>query len=78
MTQAAAIGETLGLRQVYLLIEQVCAAAGGQKAWARQHGLAPSSITEVLHGRRDPGPGLLRALGLQSVPRYAKVRIPNR
>ncbi|MBS7810519.1 helix-turn-helix domain-containing protein [Roseococcus pinisoli] len=68
----------LGLEQVYALIKSACAAAGGQKAWARHYGLAPSSITEVLHGRRDPGPGLLRALGLQHVPRYAKVRIPNR
>ena len=44
--------------------------AGGQTAWARRHGLHPSSINKVLHEQRLPGPKMLAALNLRKVIAY--------
>nr|WP_314074439.1 hypothetical protein [uncultured Roseococcus sp.] len=78
MSGAAPIGQVLGLKHVYEMIEAACEAAGGQKAWALRHDLSPGTVGDVVHGRRDPGPKLLKALGLKRVTRYVKVSIPNR
>lgn len=40
-------------------------AAGGQSAWAVSHGLSGAYVSDVCRGRRDPGDGVLRGLGLQ-------------
>lgn len=78
MSGSAPIGQVLGLKHVYEMIEAACEAAGSQKAWAERHGLSSGTVGDVLHTRRDPGPKLLRALGLRRVTRYVKVSIPNR
>jgi hypothetical protein len=41
-------------------------------ALAKQLGLSPQYLCDVLLGRREPGPKLLRALGLRKEVRYVK------
>ena len=47
-----------------------CKAAGGQRAFARKHSMSDGYVCDVLNGRRDPGPSILKALGLVIVIRY--------
>jgi hypothetical protein len=72
------IGEVLTLGQIYGLLTQACADVGGQKAWGEVHDISPSHICDVLNTRRDPGPKILQALGLERSVRYVRVSIPNR
>ncbi|AWV14988.1 hypothetical protein A3862_05245 [Methylobacterium sp. XJLW] len=51
-------------------LKTACAAAGGQSAWAATHGLSGAYVSDVCRGRRDPGDGVLRGLGLQRDVRY--------
>lgn len=59
------------LRDVLQRLVDECAKVGGQKAWATQYGLSPQHVNDVVHGRREPGPGVLIPLGLQRVVTYA-------
>lgn len=59
------------LRDVLQRLVDECAKVGGQKAWAAQFGLSPQHVNDVVHGRREPGPGVLIPLGLQRVVSYA-------
>jgi hypothetical protein len=47
-------------------------AAGSQKAFAQQHAISEQYITDVLHGRREPGQKILDALGYEKVVLYRK------
>jgi len=47
---------------------------GGQVAWARRHGLHPSTINKVLNAQRRPGARLLAALRLRKVIAYQRRR----
>ena len=51
-------------------LRTACAAAGWQSAWAAAHGLSGAYVSDVCRGRRDPGDGVLRGLGLQRDVRY--------
>lgn len=44
--------------------------AGGTRALATSLGLSPSYVSDVLNGRRGPGPDFLKALGMRRVVRY--------
>jgi DNA-binding transcriptional regulator YdaS (Cro superfamily) len=46
--------------------------AGGQVAWARRHGLHPSTINKVLNEQRLPGRKMLAALKLRKVIAYER------
>ena len=46
--------------------------AGGQVAWARRHGLHPSTINKVLNEQRLPGRKMLSALNLRKVIAYQR------
>ena len=46
--------------------------AGGQVAWARRHGLHPSTINKVLNKQRLPGRKMLSALNLRKVIAYQR------
>jgi hypothetical protein len=48
--------------------------AGGQVAWARRHGLHPSTINKVLNEQRLPGRKMLAALNLHKVIAYERTR----
>lgn len=38
--------------------------AGGVRSWARQEGCSAAYVSDVLNGRRDPGPLIATALRL--------------
>lgn len=57
-----------------LELRRACTAAGSQRRWAQAHGLSPQYVTEVLRGRREPGPALCDALSLQRIISYQKTR----
>jgi hypothetical protein len=48
-----------------LALSQEVEKAGGQSKWARANGVNRSTVAQVLIGRRDPGPKLLRALKIR-------------
>lgn len=56
--------------QVIERLRAACDAAGGQKAFAKQHQLTPSYVHDVLHGRRPPADRILAALGIERVTVY--------
>ena len=68
------------LRQIDVFAElrRACDAAGGQKAWAEAHGIAPQHLNDVLMCRREISDRVLAALGLARVTRYARVSIGAR
>ncbi len=53
------------LDDVLARLRERIAEAGGASAWARGAGCSPSYVSDVLGKRRDPGPAILAALGLQ-------------
>lgn len=55
----------MSLSVVYAELRSACAAAGGQAAWAKKAGISPQYVSDVVNGRKDPGPGMLAALGLR-------------
>lgn len=56
------------------MLRRECAKAGGQAAWARTAGVSPAYVSDVLHGRQEPGDGILRPLGLEKVVAYRRAR----
>lgn len=61
-------------RQLRAELSRQCEVAGGQSAWARQWGVAPSQVCEAISGRRDIPLGILNAMGLMRVVRYVPLR----
>ena len=60
-------------RQVHTVRDALiaaCKAAGGQKAWAAQHGVSAAYVCDVLAGRREPCESILRPLGFERVALY--------
>lgn len=56
--------------EVRAILRQHCTSAGTHQAWADVHGLAQGYVSDVLRGRKLPGPGILKALGLVKVVSY--------
>ncbi len=52
------------------LLRQACETAGSQSAWAQAHEMTGAYVSDVINGRREPGPKVLRALGLSRVTCY--------
>ena len=53
----------MDVSEVVALLRTECAGAGSGAKWARDHGLSPPYVYDVLRGRMDPGPGILEVLG---------------
>jgi hypothetical protein len=53
------------LEDVKARLRERIAEAGGASKWARASGCSPSYVSDVLYDRRDPGPAILAALGLE-------------
>jgi hypothetical protein len=60
------------LDHVLALLRRRCDEAGGQKAWAKANGVSAAYVCDVLNGRREPGDGILRPLGLEKVVTYRR------
>ena len=58
------------LSDVLALLAGECEKAGSKAAWAKLHGLSASYVGDVLKARREPGGGILNALGLERVVSY--------
>jgi hypothetical protein len=52
--------------QVRGMLRAACKKAGSLRAWARQHDLSAAYVSDVLLGRRAPGPAILEAFGLKA------------
>ena len=63
--------------QVMKTLRQSCKKAGSQAAWAKAHNLSPAYVADTLAGNRGSGivgDGILKALGLERVVTYRKVK----
>ncbi len=56
--------------QVLAKLRREIKALGSQQAWANTHGVSPAYLSDTLRGRRDLGPTILAALGLQRIVTY--------
>lgn len=59
---------------VRIILREACRKAGTPATWADKHGVSQAYVSDTLNGRREPGPKILRALGLVSAPNYQKAR----
>jgi len=50
---------------VRALLRIACIQAGSQKAWAEKHGVSRAYVCDVVNGRREPSPAVLKPLGLR-------------
>ena len=69
---------TYSLPDVIELLRTEVAQSPSGRAYARSHGLSAAYVQHVLIGRTDPGPKILKCLGLERVPvvhtpRYRRV-----
>jgi hypothetical protein len=55
---------------VCAMLRNACRAAGGQRSWARAHGVSEQYVSDVVGGRKKPGESITTALGLVRVERY--------
>jgi hypothetical protein len=53
--------------EVRVLLREACRKAGSQSAWAEEHNVSGSYVSDLVHGRREPGDKVLAALGLERV-----------
>lgn len=47
-------------------LRAACKKAGGIRAWARSQDVSAAYVSDVLLGRRTPGPSILRVFGLEA------------
>jgi DNA-binding transcriptional regulator YdaS (Cro superfamily) len=66
----AAMSKSLTTAEVRELIRRQV--GDNQSAWAGRFGIAPSYVSDVLSGRREPGQRILDALGLERVLTYRR------
>lgn len=62
------------LDQVVDMIREACAQEGSQYQWATRHKLSPQYVTDLLKGRRTPGPAVLKIFKLEAVTQYREAR----
>jgi len=58
---------------VRALLRQEIEKHGTAKAWADAHKLAPSYVSDVLKGNREPADRIMDALGLQRLVTYERI-----
>lgn len=60
----------MNTEQVREIIRDLCVEAGSQSAWAKANGVSQAYVNHVLEGKREPGPAILEAIGLERVITY--------
>lgn len=75
---AATAPVTIAMVDVVGRLNRAVRAAGGETAFARQHGLSRQEVHEARKGNRHPGPGVLGAVGVRKVVsvRYELIGAP--
>jgi DNA-binding transcriptional regulator YdaS (Cro superfamily) len=58
--------------EVRNMLRRACQAAGSAAAWAKDNGVSPAYVSDTLNKRRDPGPAILDALGIEAETNYRK------
>lgn len=53
-------------------VQKGIAKAGSLRAWARLAKVTPAYVSDVVTGRRDPGPKILAVLKIEKVPAEAQ------
>jgi DNA-binding transcriptional regulator YdaS (Cro superfamily) len=61
----------MDIEDVMRLVQAECDKAGSASAWARKLGVTRAYMSDILSRRRDPGPKVLDALGLEKVTRVS-------
>lgn len=61
---------TVDKSEVLAALSESVTAGGSQRSWCKTHGISPPYLSDVLNGRRDPGPKILDVLGLEPVTLY--------
>ena len=59
--------KTVDATHVLEALRTACERAGGQRPWARSHGLSSSNVNNVLAGRRALSEQILRPLGYRRI-----------
>jgi hypothetical protein len=54
------------------LVGRAIERAGGVRALAREWDVSPAQISDVMNGRRGPGPKVLRNLGMRRTVQFVK------
>ena len=54
------------MNEVVKVLKKVVSKSGGAKKWADSYGVPVNLVLDVLAGRKEPGPIILNALGLDS------------
>lgn len=60
----------LTYEELIALLRRRIKECGSQKDFAATAGISAQYVSDVLHGRREPGESILDALGLQKVVTY--------
>lgn len=63
----------LTMDDVVRLLKDAIAQSGSARAWASQNKVSEPYLSDVAWHRRDPGPKILEALGLEKVVRYRRI-----
>jgi hypothetical protein len=58
------------------LVRMGCERCGSQAAWAEQHGLSPSYVSDYLGGRRAAAEKIAAVFGYVPVRKFVKTRTP--
>lgn len=66
--------EGLDELDVRAMLTKACRDAGGITKWAQERGISRSYVCDVTNAKREIGPTILAALGLQKVVRYVSVQ----
>jgi hypothetical protein len=53
--------------QVLDMLREAIAQVGSQYQWATKYKLSPQYVSDVLRGRRNMGPAILKALGVEAI-----------
>jgi hypothetical protein len=60
-------GCMLTREEVLQRLREACEKAGSENAWAKAHGMSQAYVNDAIRGRREPGPAILEAMGLEKV-----------
>ncbi len=63
--------QNMNVADVRTLLQRACNEQGSNRAWARLHKVSAAYVGDVLLCRREPGPAILKALGLEAVKTYS-------
>lgn len=61
------------LFDIYAEMRKMGRDAGSQRAWAAKHDVSPQYISDVLNGRKPPGPKILKPLGYRAITVYERI-----